>query len=211
MSIMIKRIIAYFLDVVIVTLLSSVLSMTPLNPYYEKKIEIDYQEKIDKIQEQISDFASEDSSSEDLEIYMKKITRELEGTIQNVSRLSIFEYIIVFVVSILYFVVLPKFWGGATLGKKITKLRVVNKDGTAASVLGLFIRSMILYGLPFNLLSSLVAYTMSGKYFFAIYSALGVISYILSIVVFVTTLGKKDNRGLHDMLAKTRVEGIEVE
>ncbi len=106
---------------------------------------------------------------------------------------------------ILYFVVLPLYQKGQTLGKKIFKIRIVREDNEDLSANELIIRSVIINGLLNTLLSFCLVFLLSGFEYFTIVSILGLIQLILIIVSICMMIFRKDKKGLQDIITKTHV------
>lgn len=208
MPLIIKRIIAYILDMIAVTLLAGVLSMTPLNPNYDKSLELnlEYQESVTDALSILENYDEEnEKSAGEYDAAFKRYLSNTKAYTYKMNRLTIYENVTTFIIMIIYFVLVPYLTGGSTLGKKILGLRLENKGGKKIMPFDLLIRAVILYGIPFSLFLSIASFVLKERLFFGLYTFIEVISYILSIVVIVTTFAKKDNRGIHDILAKTKV------
>ena len=117
------------------------------------------------------------------------------------------------VIIILYFVVLPLYQKGQTLGKKIFKIRIVRDDKEYLGANDLIVRNIIVNGLLNTLLSFCLVFLLSGFEYFTIVSILGLIQLILIIVSICMMILRKDKRGLQDIITKTHVidEQMEVE
>ena len=106
---------------------------------------------------------------------------------------------------VLYFVVLPLYQKGQTLGKKIFKIRIVRDDGEELSANELIIRNVIVNGLLNTLLAFCLVFLLSGFEYFTIVSILAFIQEILIIVSIFMIIIRQDKRGLQDIITKTHV------
>lgn len=102
-----------------------------------------------------------------------------------------------------YFVIWPYFHNGQTLGKKIFKIRVKMMGGRELTLKSFLIRSLITSGL-FYYLGLLLGLFISVNYFILI-SIFGLIQMFLLIICLIMVITIKDQRGIHDILAHTRV------
>lgn len=106
-----------------------------------------------------------------------------------------------------YFVGFAKYTNGQTLGKKLMRLRVVNaKDEVKnVNILSYVIRAVILYQ-PVLYLVKLVGINFwDAKMYFDVTNVVYSIQYYLELAVIVFAMIRIDGRGLHDILAGTRV------
>ncbi|AGI27609.1 hypothetical protein AW03_003350 [Bacillus subtilis HJ5] len=86
-------------------------------------------------------------------------------------------------VVLLYSILLPVFWRGYLIGKRICGIRIVKKDGSQVSLLTMFLRVIVaglVYGITFGL---------------------GLIASLILILIAV----REDKRTLHDLIAGTYV------
>jgi uncharacterized RDD family membrane protein YckC len=104
-----------------------------------------------------------------------------------------------------YFVMLPYFFEGRTLGKKILGLKVKRRDGELLMLSDLIIRNLIINGLGFMLISLCILYIAPSMIYFIIATLLGILQILLVIVSVFMVIYRKDNRGLHDVLSETMV------
>ncbi len=104
---------------------------------------------------------------------------------------------------VLYFVVFPYYNNGQTIGKKILNIKVRSMGNKEASLLQLFLRSLIITGL-FYLIFTLIALMLPFNYFILI-SVFGFLQIILVIICMIMVFVRQDRRGLHDLIGGTRV------
>lgn len=108
---------------------------------------------------------------------------------------------------ILYFVVFNKITNGQTLGKRIVRLKIVNSKDVSCEVpvWSYLVRACFLYQ-PINYLIKLVGiYTLSQSNYYTITSVLYDVQYYLELIIMAMVLIRADGRGLHDLVARTRV------
>ena len=107
------------------------------------------------------------------------------------------------VIIILYFVVLPLYKNGQTLGKKIFKIKIVREDKEDLTANELIIRNIVVNGLLNTFLAFCLVFLLSGFEYFTITSILGFIQFILVVVSACMIIFRKDKKGLHDIITKT--------
>lgn len=201
----VRRIIAFILDLILVGLVSMAISISPLNPNADKIAELEF-----SYQESLSDWSKRatgvEDGTEEAESLLEEYKTINEDYIYQGSKLSIFENVMIIFIICLYFVGVPLFMEGATLGKRIMKLQIVKKDGAKSGFKELMIRAVILYGLVFNILSIIGILTLDKSAFMVAYLVLSYTSYLVDLALILTTLLKQDKRGLHEILAGTKVE-----
>ena len=114
------------------------------------------------------------------------------------------------VIIILYFVVLPLYTNGQTLGKKIFKIKIVREDKEDLTANELIIRNIVVNGLLNTFLAFCLVFLLSGFEYFTITSILGFIQFVLVVVSACMIIFRKDKKGLHDIITKTKVVYEEV-
>ena len=115
--------------------------------------------------------------------------------------------VITCVIIIGYYIVFAYFNKGQTLGKKICKIRVVNDKGERASIWNILIRSLFIYGIITTLYSLICINFLDIESFNYSVSVVSVIESLFIVISLLMMLYKKDGRGLHDIIAKTKVIG----
>ena len=110
------------------------------------------------------------------------------------------------VISIGYFVVFTYLNKGQTLGKKIFKIKVVDKDGKNPSIWNMIFRSIFLYGILIGIVNITSVYLFDVKIFNYVSTSINYIYYGFIIICFFMVMNKEDGRGLHDMIGGTYVK-----
>ena len=106
---------------------------------------------------------------------------------------------------ITYFIIVPYFQNGQTIGMKIVKIKVERLDHGLIALNDLLIRSLIIHGLGSMMISLACIYVLSGTSYFIVTSIFSFIQILLVILCIFMILYRKDNRGLQDILSKTKV------
>ena len=196
---LLKRFCAYFLDFTFISFFVTLVSQIKfLNPHYD-----DFYEVSDKYVEVYKNIVEENNIKE---INGKEI-QDLSYKIQKYGvSISIIEIICV----ILYYGGFQAWNKGQTIGKKIMRLKIVdNKTNEKASFLQLTLRSVILYSLYGEILNVILIKLLNQKAYITINPIIGSITSIIFYISLVMIITRKDRRGLHDMIAGTKVVQIE--
>ncbi len=189
-----KRVGAYLIDFLVITVVSSALTyISFINPKHEEymKINEEYTELLDGYYE----------GEVKLEEFSEK-TRELSYDMNKTGYVYVIGNI---VITVLYFGVFQCITKGQTLGKKLLRIKVVsNKEGKELKLYNYLIRLVILNGVILNCLT-LVAICFNRETYYSIYKVAANIDSILMIAIFVSVMLNVEGRGLHDIVAGTKV------
>lgn len=207
MSITLKRVLAFIIDGIIISVIGAILLATPLDPNAERiqKLDSDFNLKYTEVLNSLSEV--DESDSQEIESIYDEFMIDYKDYLKENVKLSVFENAVIVLVIIGYFVVLALSLKGETLGKKIMHLKVYNNDGTPVGGVGLLLRTIILFGIPFIVLDTVCAYVLNSNAFSYAHVILMMLSYGLNLAIIIMIFVRKDGRGLHDVLAKTKVEG----
>ena len=192
-----KRIIAFVIDIVIVSLVVSLLNYLPIDPYKDK-----YQEKYKEYTELIQKNTEEGS---------QEFKDEIIEVNYEVYKYRTYSSIISAGALILYFGVLQLVLDGQTLGKKIMKIRVVSNKDKKLNFWSYLIRIVVLNNIWLSLLNVGAVYVVSGVKFYYVTYVIGMISSLVYMLNLIMIMFRNDNRGLHDMIAGTKVINMNVE
>ena len=193
-NIKVKRIGAYIIDYLFVFLLITLLSqIRVLNPSYEEYAEsyVRYEEMMDDL---TVDNAVEIAKSQE---YMQ--------VNYDLSRYSVSISIISLVVYLAYFVGFQKWNNNQTLGKKLFNIQVVGNENKKVGWLQLLWREVVLYNLIWEVLAivSIWVFNYEGYMY-----ASSLLTFIAGAIIWVNiffVVIRNDSRGIHDLLAKTKV------
>lgn len=134
---------------------------------------------------------------------------EYKQSFFDIAKYSTFQNAITFIVYILYFVLFAKFADGATLGKRLMKIKIVSLNNGKVSLLNYLIRSVILNGTLFIAINIAMVYLANINAFFVLNNIVSLTKALLFWVCVVMVVTKKNSRGLQDILAKTKVISTE--
>ena len=186
-----KRIIAYIIDLIIVTLISGMLSIVLTN-----------NEKYNQDSEKLIELTKKVTSSE---IDTEEYYREFDELNYDLTKDSVDVTIITIGVSIVYFVVFSYFCNGITLGKYIVKLRIVSNNGKALNILNYFLRSLVIDLILSHTTSVILINLWSKEVFIKYYSKVSNVFTVLLLISFIIIMYRNDGRGIEDFMGNTRI------
>ena len=197
-SIKFRRFSAYLIDYLFIFLLITMISqIRVLNPTYNEYI--DAYGRYTEIYEDLTvDNVLEIAESDEY----KEVNYDL-------SRYSVSISIISLVVYFAYFVGFQKWNKNQTLGKKMFNIEVASDDGKDVSWFQMLIREIIIYNLLLEILSIISIFVFDYQGYWVASNILTFIAGLISWVSVFFILFRKDGKGIHDLLAKTRVVGKE--
>ncbi len=185
-----KRFVAFIIDLLIISCISSVISFI-----------IPQSENVKKLSEELTEISQDYMDKKiDEEEYINKsapLTYRIDKENFVFSAISV-------VITILYFVVFAFIKGGQTLGKMIMGIKVVKQKGEL-TINDMIFRSFIINSLLYSLVNLVLLFTTKDiSYLYATV----IMSYIQLILVAVSAfmvLIRKDNLALQDIITKTKV------
>ena len=135
-----KRLLAFILDILIVSLVVTLLSYIPfLNPNRDA-----YSEKYNELVNVYEQVEKNEISQEEYNEAAIPISYEL-------YRLNIPTILVDIVCSLLYFGVLPFFMDGQTIGKRLFQLRVVSANDKPLNIVNYLLRAVVLRNILISL------------------------------------------------------------
>lgn len=207
-----KRFAAFLIDMLLVSLVAVTLgNLSYLNPTkeeYEKATE-EYNMVMD---EYVNSMLSNSSSSfPDTKSLVEYGETSIMPTFYKVERNYFYYGLWYLIIYFLYFCLFAYFNNGQTLGKKLFKIKIVNKGEDKVSFIRLIIRSLFngtsfYYGINLILLLRLISvlFVKSDVYFY-LYSFYTIIGFIIEVSLLLTLVINKGKRLTNDYLAKTEV------
>ena len=185
-----ERVGSYLIDTVIVTFIFSLICLGVGNNTSTTK----------KLMEELDDKLLEEK------ITVEEYLEEYQGLMYDYQKENVLQSGISVALTIAYYVVFQYMNKGQSIGKKLLKLRVVDKNtNKPISILKGLLRSLLILSILSGTLSIILLYIVSEKVYFPIYSVLLVIEGIFVLTTIILILYKKDKRGLHDIITNTVV------
>lgn len=185
------RLVAYIIDIMLVSIVcTGILMVIPENKNYDK-----YMKEYEQIQ---TDFIEEKIDSEE---YLNKSM----DVVYDIDYSNVFSMITEVVLIILYFIVFQFYNKGQTFGKKLMKLRVVSTKGDNLTLNQIAYRALIINSILINILILGSLLFLGRDYYYYASLVLQVIGSIIIVVTLMMIFFRKDGRGLHDVIAGTKV------
>ena len=122
-----------------------------------------------------------------------------------IEKESIMSSAISMVLTLGYFATFAFYNNGQTIGKRIMKIKVVNKDGSEVNHRTLFFRTILIQGVFASLLSIMfLLFIKPDQYLYTVW-VVNAIQSLITITTALMILCRDDKRGLHDLIFKTKV------
>lgn len=137
----------------------------------------------------------------------KDYNKEYKQLYYKIEKNSIAYFIIYLVAVFAYFVGFNKYTGGQTLGKKLTRLKIVNAtdDKEEVPVWNYIVRALILYQPIYYIIKLIGVNVMDANMYYNVTSVFYNIQYYLEMLIVIMIMIRIDGRGPQDLLARTRV------
>ena len=195
MKTLLKRLGAYLIDYLIVTVIIYGVMLLPfVNPHKEE-----YNTKYNEVVRVNEQFQNNEISSEEFNEALIPIAYDL-------YRLN-GSYVIVSTICFIgYFVIFQFLYKGQTIGKKIFKLKLASANDKPLSMVNYLVRAIILYNILIPIIELIIVFTMSSENYYNVYQNVNLVSYIIMYITLFFMLVRTDGRGLHDILANTIVK-----
>lgn len=187
-----SRLLAFLIDVIIVTLIFS-----GINSLLPKSHNIQVLEQ--ELTELRSNYLKKDI---DTSVYFHRY-----ATIQrSLDQQYIPNYILNTIIILCYFGLVPYYWDGKTVGKKLLKIKVVkNEKKTKVSLNDYLLRSLINNGLICLLISMVTVFIFDDVKYLLTVIICGIIQFLLVIFSGFMIIYRHDLKGVHDLICGTSV------
>lgn len=192
-----KRLVAYILDAIIVSLIFSVLTMF----IKESNNLINLNNQLNTISENFINKT----------ITMKEYFNQYSSIEYLISKEMFLQNLFSLILMIGYFVILPYYYNGQTIGKKLMKIKIVKEDDKL-TINDLALRSLLSNGIAMTFIELALIFLIKDTAYFIAISILSFIQFLLVITSIFMILYRKDKKALHDIVCKTLVvdENLEV-
>lgn len=192
-----KRLVAYILDAIIVSLIFSFLTMF----IKESNNLINLNNQLNTISENFINKT----------ITMKEYFNQYSSIEYLISKEMFLQNLFSLILMIGYFVILPYYYNGQTIGKKLMKIKIVKEDDKL-TINDLALRSLLSNGIAMTFIELALIFLIKDTAYFIAISILSFIQFLLVITSIFMILYRKDKKALHDIVCKTLVvdENLEV-
>ncbi len=184
-----KRIAAYLIDIAIILAILGVVGLL-------------YKPDISGLNASMADITFKYAEGE---VSFSNYMTELSFIYQQMDLKNIILHIINVVFIIAYFIVLPYFNHGQTIGKRLRHIEVRAKSNQSLNLFNLFIRNLIINGLTYLLSVIICVFIVPANLYFTVISFLALIQIGLLLASALMVVYRKDKKGLHDLIAGTWV------
>lgn len=220
-----KRIAAYFIDMVIVSVVVfGLTNIKQINYQYDnhEKVAKEYQVYVDKYEKLENKYENAKEKYKDKKItkkkyneiknsyndYKKGYEKQIKKFNYEISKNSVISTIISIAIVIAYFGIFQFSMNGQTIGKKLMKLKVVKNKKGELTIFNYLIRCAILNGVIINLVLIIFVNIFSANDFYMANYVVSNIQSIVEILILIMIFMTSDARGLHDYIAGTKVIDI---
>lgn len=205
----INRFIAYFIDILIISILAFVVSkINFINPNaykYEKTYE-----EFAQYSNQIAQNTSEINSIDDI------ITPKFKNYAYSIEKYGLSYTISEVVIVVLYFSLFAYFNNGSTIGQKLMRLKVVNNDDQKPSYVTFLVRSLIVpivYSpimacVLLDVITVILVLFLNASLFFKINIILTMLICVYCYIDIIMMLTSHEGKSLHDQITNTKLVPI---
>ena len=191
---LLKRLVAFIIDMFIVIIISEALSSIDFINIYKDEYQEEYAQYIELYNDALEEKVT-------LEEYNEKAINYN----YNLGKLSIISSVIYIVITISYFVGFNCLYQGQTIGKKITRIRIVSSKDSNVKIWQYILRTIFLTGIFSNIVLILSVLFVNENVYYNISYLINIFEYILQLVIVITIILNKNGRGLHDIICQTTV------
>ncbi len=186
-----KRVVAYLIDLLLVALLSSLISLV----FIKEEVGPSRLEQLAQVVEKLNN----------KEITQDEYQQEVNEINYYVAKETVGSTIVLASVSLVYYVIMCYFCHGITLGKYLMKLRIVSANEKELNMGNYLIRGLFVNFILSYTLNAICTYAMDKNTYINVYlRASSVLSlFILATMLFI--MYREDGRGLHDLMSNTKI------
>ncbi len=192
-----NRLMAYIIDVIIVSLIFSILTIF----IKDSSNLINLNNELNTISENYLNQT----------ITTNEYINQVASTQYLINREMFLQNLFSLVLMMGYFILLPYYYNGQTLGKKLMKIKIIKENGKLG-INDLVLRGLIANGILVTLIELSLTFLLKDTPYFISISILDFIQFLLVIISTFMISYRKDKKSLHDLVCKTLVveENIEV-
>ena len=189
-----RRTVAYVIDILLVTLLATAISMVFID-------NTSYKSKTNELMELTKQYTEK-------KITQEEYSKQFDEMNYYLTKDGVGTSIINCSVAIVYYVVLCFFCHGITLGKYIMKLRIVSANEKELNMGNYLIRGLFANLILSNLVSIIFVSVMSKSTFISVYPKVSSVLSLFLLATIIFIMYRNDGRGLHDLLSNTKVINV---
>ena len=141
-------------------------------------------------------------------ISMSEYTKQYEVLYYNISRESKVNDIVYVVSLLIYFVVVPFFLNGQTLGLFLNRLRIERFTIGKLHMWQLLVRNVVIVGLGYSIFRVALVYFLDAKIYYKVLLGISAVQILLLLLSWIMVIRKKEKRGLHEILSNTEVVSL---
>ena len=200
MDLTLKRVIAYLMDFLFITILVSfIVNIKIINPYLDK-----YRDTYDEYNKLITD-VNENKLDTESDEYKTKIV----DLTYDLNKYRVVSASISSILFLGYFGVLQYILKGQTLGKKIMKIKVTSVSDKKLNILNFLTRSVILNNILFSIILIVGVYVFNKNNYYNLSLIVYYIELLVMSLIVLMIVLRKDNRGLHELITNTKVVAVD--
>lgn len=187
---LLPRICAYLIDVILISLvISLVTAWIPQSEKYKQALE-----KEEKIVEQVNKG----------ELKLDDVYKEYLDINYTIDKERMIISLVTAVATLGYFATFAYYNDGKTIGKKLMHIKVASDNGEELTHNQMFLRTLLVQGVLTSIISmTLLTFIDSSQYVWV--NTVQMIQSFIIIVTIFMVIFRKDKKGLHDILFKTKV------
>ena len=186
----IQRMIAFIVDMVIISFCATLISV----PFID-------QDKMTKLEDQTVELVED---LRDQKVQAEEYISRYVSLYYKMARTKGIETFVTIFLSVCYFVVYQVHSGGQTLGKKLMKIRVVSEEGDLSYNQMIF-RSFVANSILLNILTFIFMMMGENQKYFYIASIFEMIQMIVTLISIFMVMNRKNGLAIHDRLVHTKV------
>lgn len=202
-----KRAFAYFIDLIIICLVASVLTYWLPSSKKYMNIILEQADLSTEITQLDKDYEMSGSviTKEEYDATHSILVDKYNDLSYDSYKYSVDTGFITCAITFLYFGVMSYFLNGTTPGKKLMKLQVVSNNNKPLKITNFMIRTFLINRIYMDLIINSSILLMSKETFMKTYNSMSNILTLIWIASIFVAAFRLDSRGLHDLLANTKV------
>ena len=139
------------------------------------------------------------------EITLKEYTDKYEVLYYNISSESKINDLVYIICLLIYFVVVPYYFKGQTLGLFLNRLRIERFTIGDLKMWQLLVRNVVIVGLGYSIFRVILVYFLDASKYYKVLLGISLLQVILLLLSWIMVIRKKEKRGLHEIFSNTEV------